>query len=150
MSEAGDAETPLGAYFGWFTAALVAAMILLAIIRVMFNFNASGVGLITPFIAATIASDRFVQRERRAPTEDERKRLTFGNLGIFLSINALVLLGLVTSGGLQVLLAETKVPMNTFMILFMSILAAAMVMNFLLIRWVYGGIAKKRAAKLSD
>ena len=150
MDEQGETETPLGRYHWWFTGAMVGFTAILAFLNMYLDISASGPSLITPFIAAMFASDRFVTSERRAPSEDERKRLTFGNLGIFLLFNALLLLGLVSSGGLQVMLAELDVPVSTFMIIFMSILTAAMVLNYLLIRWAYGGLSHKRADRLKE
>ena len=150
MDEQGETETPLGRYHWWFTGAMVALIALFMVLNSLFKLSVTGLTLITPFIAAVVASDRFVGVERRAPSEDERKRLTFGNLGIFLLFNALLLLGLVSSGGLQVMLAELDVPVSTFMIIFMSILTAAMVLNYLLIRWAYGGLSHKRADRLKE
>ena len=150
MDEQGETETPLGRYHWWFTGAMVAIIALFMVLNSLFKLSVTGLTLITPFIAAIVASDRFVAVERRAPSEDERKRLTFGNLGIFLLFDALLLLGLVSSGGLQVMLAEMDVPVGTFMIIFMSILTAAMVLNYLLIRWAYGDLSRKRADRLKE
>ena len=141
-------ETSLGRYHWWYVGSLVAATVLIGCVRAYFNVSVTGVLLITPFLAATVASDRFVIREQRVPSEDERKRLTFGHLAIFILINALVLLGFVSGGGLDIVLSQMNATIETFMAIFMSFLMAALVLNYLLIRWSYGGIARKRAQKL--
>ena len=149
MSEPEDVDTPLGRYFGWFTGALLALLMLLMIARALLQMQLSGIFLITPFIAAIVASDRFVQRERRAPSEDERKRLTFGALGITLFASGFMALAVVSGGGLHAVAAEQDVPMNTIIIIAFSILLSALVMNYLLIRWAFGSIARRRAEYLS-
>ena len=153
MDEQGETETPLGRYHWWFTGAMVALIGHCCMVLNM-SFHSSVSSGLTPDHAIHCRGRwhliGLLASERRAPSEDERKRLTFGNLGIFLLFNALLLLGLVSSGGLQVMLAELDVPFSTFMIIFMSILTAAMVLNYLLIRWAYGGLSHKRADRLKE
>ena len=149
MSKPEDADTQLGRYFGWFTGALLALLVLLLIARGLLQMRLSGIFLILPFIAAIVASDRFVQREKRAPNEEERKRLTFGALGITLFACGFMALAVVSGGGLHAFAAELDVPMNTIIIIMFSILLSVLVLNYLLIRWAFGSIARRRAENLS-
>ena len=145
-----DSDTPLGRYFGWFTASMLAALVLLLIARTFLQTQFSGIFLIAPFLAAIIASDRFVQQEKRAPSEDERKRLTFGALGITLFACGFMALAVVSGGGLHTYAAEANIPINTIIIIAVSIILSTLILNYLLIRWAFGSIARKRAEKLGD
>jgi len=147
---AGEIDTvPLGRYHLWFVAGLIGIIVLFAVVRAAFNISLSGPSAISPFLAAMVASDRFVAREQRVPSDEERKRLTAGNLGIFILINALILLGLVAGGGLEIIVEEIGGTANSFVAIFLSLFAAMIVLNYLLIRWAYGGLARKRAEKLN-
>ena len=145
MSEPGDVETPLGRYFGWFTGALLALLVLLLISRGLLGLQFSGLFLIAPFFAAIVASDRFVQQEKRAPSEDERKRLTFGALGVTLFACGFMALAVVSGGGLHGFAAEAEIPINSIIIIAFSILLSGLILNYLLIRWAFGSIARRRA-----
>lgn len=148
MSSGDDEHPSLGRYFGWFTGLLIAAYVLIAIAQGMMSANLNGFAIIAPFFAGLIVVDRFISRERRAPSSQEQHQLTMGGLGIALFANALFVLAFATSGGVDQLSEQLKVPVQTLMIIFFSILAASLVLNYLLLRWAYGGIARKRAEKL--
>ena len=150
MSAPEDADTPLGRYFGWFTAMMLGALVLLMLARAMLQMQLSGIFLIAPFLAAIVTADRFVQQEKRAPSEDEHKRLTFGALGITLFACGFMALAVVSGGGLHSYAANAEVPINTIVVVVFSVLLSALVLNYLLIRWAFGSIARRRAENLSD
>ena len=81
---------------------------------------------------------------------DERKRLTFGNLGITLFAAGFMALAAVSGGALHAYAERAEVPINFILILALSIILSALVLNYLLIRWAYGSIARKRAGRLSE
>ncbi len=149
MDELGNNETPLGRYFGWFTIALLIFVTALLFVRNLLGVSTTGIAMSAPFIAAIITSDRFVQGERRAPSEQERKQLTFGNLGITLFAFGFMALAAVTGGALHSFAEQVSAPVSTILMLAVSIMLSALVLNYVLIRWAYGSIARKRAEKLN-
>lgn len=150
MHEPEKNETPLGRYFIWFTMCLLVVIILLLGLRATLQLDAYGLFMIAPFLAAIVAADRFVRSERRAPSQQERKQLTFGNLGITLFAAGFMALAAVSSGALFAYAEQAEVPINVILILSISIILSALVLNYLLIRWAYGSIAHKRAGRLSE
>lgn len=145
MSDQEQNETPLGGYFGWFTVLLLLNVVVILLLRSFLNFSAVGIAMIAPFIASIISSYRFVGNEQRAPTEVERTQLTLGSLGISLFALGFMALAAVSGGALHAFAKQADVPVTTILIISFSITLCALVLNYLLIRWAYGSIARKRA-----
>ena len=144
MSGDGDEHVPLGTYFAWFAFGLLAFYILMAVLRQFLSSNLIGVSLIGPFFVSSGLAERFLSKEKRVPTNEERRSLVMGGLGIFLFINTGLLL-LAFAGGA---LSDIGVDLNTLLAISLSVLMSALVLNYLLMRWAYGGLLRKRAKKL--
>lgn len=144
MGGSPEEDVPLGRYFAWFTGALLVTYVAIALVRHFFGIDGTGVSLITPFFAAMIAGEQFLLKEKKVPNGEEKRSLVLGGLGIFLMINALFLL-LAAFGDIA---ERAGVTSKDFMLIFAGMMIFALIINYFLMRWAYGGMLKKRAEKL--
>ena len=134
---------PISTYWLYFAFAYVGMLILFAIVSMFISSAGSSGSVIAPFIAAMIIGQFFVKKENRTPNDSERNSLTMGSFLIFLAINA-ALLGLAFYGGA---LGEIS-GIGGFAMILGLMLALISVLVFFMMRWAYGGLTRKYAAKL--
>lgn len=114
----------------------------------MFLSSAGSSGtVVAPFLAAMFIGEYFVKKEHRAPNDAERSFLTRGSFAIFVGLN-LVLTGLAVLGGaFAELQSDTDGSRVLWVIIGLMCLIIFPIVYFMM-RWAYGGLTRKRAAKL--
>jgi len=143
MNELEAPKTNFMKYYIRFGLALLAAYVFIAVIQVVFSVSSvTGVAMVLPFLAAQFVAEAFIKKEGCVPTDAEITQLTQACILVTVIVNIpLTLIG-VLAGGLEQTLGST--------LLFAAavILAIMLVVNYFMIRWAFGGLAKKRAKKL--
>ena len=105
-----------------------------------------GVSSLFPLLAASFAAWRFLKLEQRLPSEVERSKLINGSFLIFVTINFILLGILVLDGFLS---EGGKLLGNGSLIMILGgVSAIAFLITYFMIRWAYGGLLNKQAAKL--
>lgn len=138
---------PLSVYLIYFAFAYVGMLILFAIISMVISSAGSSGTVLGPFLAALIIGGLFVKNEKRAPNLQDRKVLTWGSFAIFILLNA-ALIALAIFGGA---FAELQVDSDGARIVMIFLGIALCVIGpivFFMMRWAYGGLARKQAVKL--
>ena len=138
---------PLSVYLIYFAFAYVGMLILFAIISMIISSAGSSGTVLGPFLAALIIGGLFVKNEKRAPNLQDRKVLTWGSFAIFILLNA-ALIALAIFGGA---FAELQVDSDGARIVMIFLGIALCVIGpivFFMMRWAYGGLARKQAVKL--
>jgi len=138
---------PISSYLIFFAFAYVGMLILFTIVSMFISSAGTSGSIVAPFLAAMIIGEVFIKAEKRAPNDGERSRLTLGSFIIFIAIN-IALLGLAYFGGAFNDLSLETNTMGTLSTILGVVLLIMFAIVFFMIRWAYGGLTRKRAAKL--
>lgn len=138
---------PLISYLLYFAFAYVGMLILFTIISFFIASAGSSGMVIAPFLSAMMIGEFFIKKEHRAPNNSERHFLTLGSFAIFAVLN-LALSGLVFfGGGFAELQSESDG--NRILLILIGVMCLVLFpIVFFMMRWAYGGLTRKRAAKL--
>lgn len=138
---------PLISYLLYFAFAYVGMLILFTIISMFISSAGSSGTIIAPFLSAMMIGEFFIKKEQRAPDDAERNFLTKGSFAIFVVIN-LALAGLAVFGGAFAELQSDSDGNRVMLIIIGLVCLVLFPIVFFMIRWAYGGLTRKRAAKL--
>lgn len=131
-------------YFGLI---YVGVTILFAIIASFISSAGSSGSVIAPFLAAMVVSNIFIKSEKRAPNDQERNKLAVYSLAVYLAIN-FALLGLAFVGGVFEELTSGSNIGNTLWTILIVVFAVLSLIIFFMLRWAYGGLARKSVSKI--
>ena len=138
---------PLISYLLYFAFAYVGMLILFTIISMFISSAGSSGTVIAPFLSAMMIGEFFIKKEQRAPDDAERNYLTLGSFAIFVVLN-LALAGLVIFGGGFAELQSESDGNTVLLIIIGAVCLILFPIVFFMMRWAYGGLTRKRAAKL--
>lgn len=140
--------TSLRPYLTTFALALVILSLILALADIWLGRGGmNGVKFILPFLASMFAVESFLKKERRLPGKSEKSRLVWISLGLYVAVELAFTLFSVLTGGLEEA-ANAAVDTQMLVIVIVGILLFVCLANFFLMRWAYGGLLEKRAARL--
>ena len=129
-------------FIGWY----IGLNIVLIALHSFFDAGSSAMSVVLPFLAAMAAGESFLKGENRIPSQIERKKLTNRSFSIVMIIQLFLTLLVVISGALSEL---QSAGLGTNILVFVGIfILIAAVIQYFLIRWAYGGITRRRAARL--
>lgn len=136
-------------YYFDFVVALVGFSAALAILRALAVIDVS-FGLITmaPFIAAIHTVDRFLKAQNRLPSPAEAGRLLNGSVAISAAFHLLVALLADAAGVSHPLVQTDAVSSAKFWIMAIGLFVIILTLNYFVMRWVYGNLARRRAKRL--
>ena len=138
---------PLSVYLIYFAFAYVGMLILFAIISMVISSAGSSGTVLGPFLAALIIGGLFVKNEKRAPNLQDRKVLTWGSFAIFILLNAALIALAIFGGAFAELQADSDSTRIVMIILGVAVCVIGPIVFFMM-RWAYGGLARKQAVKL--
>jgi len=138
---------PISSYLLFFALAYVGMLILFAVISMFLSSAGSSGTVVAPFLAAIIIGDFFIKKENRAPNNQERNALTLGSFLIYAAINIALLALAFVGGAFGDAFSETG-GTGSLTTVIVAVLLFLFVVVFFMIRWVYGGLTRKRAEKL--
>ncbi|MEL6686406.1 MAG: ABZJ_00895 family protein [Pseudomonadota bacterium] len=133
-------------YLGHFALWYVGLSILVALISAFVYDVGGAVRLFIAFVASTTVASMFVKTERRAPSDDEQRKLIFGSLFIWAALNLVVGVALYFTGGLLQDIDATSGTLLAVLVFVFSLLAAV---TLLFLYLSYSFIARKQAEKLN-
>lgn len=137
-------EVDLTAYIAWFVLIYAAALIAIGTLLTVLDLDAGTSGSIAALIAAVmVTTARFVDREKRVPTREERKKLMWLSLAasilvsLVLTVGVLAILGqLGTIAALPGVIAQVELGLVVGILVFVAVL-------YILALWFsYGWFAK--------
>lgn len=145
--------TSLTRYFVWFFVLCFIFTCICGVIAALLPMGMGAVLTMVPYLIAMIwVLYKFLKRERRAPTQTERKRVTLGFTLIFWGYNATFLvlgIALVTrnnQNAWQDFLLYLQQPQFLSIVMVMLLLVA--IPLYLLTYWFYGAQAQRMAKKM--
>ncbi len=137
-------------YFVRFGLVLFLIYILIGILRAVFDLGGmAGLSLIAPYLAANFVSELFLKKQHRAPSAEEAKSLAAGCLLTTVGVNIVlfvIAVGASSLNGEPLLGADFD--LAVFAVIITVLFALTLLLNYALMRWVFGGQARKRADKL--
>ncbi|MEM9570283.1 MAG: ABZJ_00895 family protein [Pseudomonadota bacterium] len=136
-------NTAFTKYYVRFGLVLLVLYVIIAVIRAVFSTSSvTGVALILPFLAAQFVAEAFLKKQGRVPTDSEVTRLSRACILITVLVNIpLALIGLFAGA-----FDQGFEPALLFLV--GVLLVIMLVVNYFMIRWAFGGLAKKRADKM--
>ncbi len=147
--------TNLRRYYLWFFLICFIMTLIMGVIAALLPQGVGGIVTAVPYLVAVIAVlFRFLKQEKRAPSQQERKKLTLGFSLIFWGYNLLgVLLGLTIFSirdpeVFQNFLLYLQQPQFISIILIMFLVLA--IPLYLITYWFYGKQAQRMAAKMFE
>lgn len=132
-------------YYVRFGLILLVLYVIIAVVRVFFSAGAGGVvgfAFVLPGLAAQFVTEAFIKKQKRVPTDPERAVLSRGCILVAVLVNIPLAFISFFSGAFDQDLSSLA------LIIVGGFLLAWFVVNYLLIRWAFGGVAKNRAEKL--
>lgn len=145
--------TALRRYFIWFFLICLLTTLIAGVVAAILPIGVGGIVTALPYLVAMIAVlYQFLKREKRAPTQQERKKLTLGFTLIFWGYNcAGVLLGLYLFSRndpeiIQNFLLYLQQPQFVSLIAIMVLVLA--IPLYLITYWFYGKQAQRMADKM--
>jgi len=136
-------------YVLFFALIYIGITILFAVISSFVSSAGSSGSVLAPFLAAMIVGQIFVKSEKRSPNNQERNRLTLYSFGVFLAINISLLALVFTVGGLGDVLPDGEIS-SSLLTIIAVVFAILSLIVFFMVRWAYGGLTQKIAAKTLD
>ena len=123
----------------------VGITILFAIIASFISSAGSSATVLVPFISAMVVGQIFVKSEKRAPNNQERNKLTGLSFAVFIVINA----GLLFLASAVGVFGGAGVEMSSTILGILAVVFIGLgLVVFFMMRWAYGGLARKYAVKL--
>ncbi|WP_336147407.1 ABZJ_00895 family protein [Acinetobacter soli] len=145
--------TALRRYFIWFFLICLLTTLIAGVVAAILPIGVGGIVTAVPYLVAMIVVlYQFLKREKRAPTQQERKKLTLGFTLIFWGYNcASVLLGLYLFSRndpeiIQNFLLYLQQPQFVSLIAIMVLVLA--IPLYLITYWFYGKQAQRMADKM--
>ena len=142
MSPTPDYKRYILIFAGWYIGGCIA----LAIVRNWISTGTSGISLILPMLIAMVVGESFVKKQQRMPTKTESARLANGSFLVLILAQIVFLAAAIASGVLNDL-KDAGLSSNIYPILGL-VLIIVLIFQYLLIRWGYGGLTRKRAKRL--
>jgi len=131
-------------YIVTFACVFIGMSIVLGIIRLVFpNFSITGVSVTIPFFSALVAAEKFVKLQRRIPNETEKLALTHKSFIVVLIYN-FVIAAIGYLLWMQISVSKS-LPFGLTILIVMIVFLG---MQYLMMRWAYGGLIAKRAPKI--
>jgi len=124
-----------------FTIAYFAALLVFALAAMLLDLNAgTGSSFGALIAAAAFAMSKFVSDHERAPTHDERSRLTWLSLGASILVSAVLVAPLVLATGQLSELSQVLSQLNVALVLGVALFVLVI---YVAVLWFsYGGLAK--------
>lgn len=137
-----DSPTYLS-YYVRFGLILVVLYVIIAVVRVFFSADGvTGFAFVLPGLTAQFVSEAFIKKQKRVPTDRESAQLSRGCLLVAVLVNVpFSLIGFLAGDFGQGLSSMAWAIVGALLLVWL-------VVNYLLIRWAFGSVAKKRADKL--
>ena len=141
-------KTPLIRYFALYAGVYIAGMAISAIIATLADKNVSGLSIVMSLLGAQLVVSYFFRREKRSLNITDSKRLIWGSLIITILLDTIPLLIFLIPGALTDAVPGAEnldAKAIKFVIIFtIVVLLFVWLINYFLLRWIYGTWAKKQ------
>lgn len=127
-----------------FFVALFTIWLLLLGVSIVLKTSVVGATAVAPLIAAILSGKNFVKVHGRAPNDDEVKRLTGVSFFNFIGFHLLLTVLALANPNVQGLFSQVNGAVFTMIFIFLVFYFG---IAFFFIRWGYGGMTRKLAAK---